>query len=96
LRRFDKDGDGNIDLEEWETARQAAARQAATENTAQAAGQQLHMMSRPAAGRLPYLLSTQAEFALVKKFRLISAASATLFMAAGTICVWMIKARFLG
>ena len=94
--RFDQDRDGVVDAAEWERARRAAALRAAEEYAAQAAGQQLHMLSRPAARDLPYLISNVAEFALVRRYRWRGAGGLLLFFLGGAAATLLLTARFTG
>lgn len=56
LKRFDLNGDGVIDLKEWELARQAARREVAKMHREARAAPDLNTLRRPASGQL-YLLS---------------------------------------
>lgn len=58
LRRFDEDGNGEIDLREWEAARAAARREILASHRDRARLPGLHVMRRPDDGR-PYLLSAK-------------------------------------
>ena len=63
LRRFDRDGNGEIDLKEWEAARAAARSEVARSQMMRAARPGLHLMQMPRDGR-PYLLSGKPPGAL--------------------------------
>ncbi len=56
LRRFDADGDGQIDLQEWETARAEAKREVERQQREIDAAPEAHLVRRPAGRRL-YLIS---------------------------------------
>lgn len=58
LRRFDANGDGQIDMSEWERARQAAADEVGT-RPAQAELPEMHVLGASPDGR-PFVLSTSA------------------------------------
>jgi hypothetical protein len=55
-QRFDLDGDGEIDLREWELARQAARREVEKQHREARAQPDLHIMEAPTDGRA-YLIS---------------------------------------
>lgn len=60
LERFDSNGDGKIDMHEWEQARQAAYHQIGQQNRDMVKQPGIHMISRPKDGRL-FLLSNLPE-----------------------------------
>ncbi len=66
---FDRDGDGRIDLAEWEAVRLAARRQVEREHLEQAAAPEVHTLAAPSDGR-PYLISTVSEQRLLRGLRL--------------------------
>ena len=68
IRRFDTDGDGEVDLAEWEQAQQAAAREARAAVTTDYDHQTTDVLSRPDNGR-PYLLSTKDAKLLTGHYR---------------------------
>lgn len=71
LRRFDLNGDGRLDLREWELARAEARREVAREHRALRAAGDIDLMQAPADGRL-YLLSNYRPVALARFFALWS------------------------
>ncbi|MBV0932741.1 GIDE domain-containing protein [Marinobacterium weihaiense] len=73
LARFDHDGDGRIDLDEWQTARETALQEAQAEQQALHALPSMHVLRDPQQPRKPYLLSTHDETRLMLRFRLLSA-----------------------
>ncbi len=70
LKRFDRDGDGQLDAQEWEQAR-AAARAQVLEGRAQTP--LVKQMARPRDGR-PYLLAARTPERLARRYRLQAAA----------------------
>ncbi len=94
LERFDRDGDGTIDLTEWEVARRAASREV-TKDQLREDQQSLHTLSRTDSSRRPFLISAHAEYDLVKRFRYLSVGSIGGFFICGAIAVWMFTARFV-
>lgn len=78
LERFDLNGDGTIDMKEWELAR-AQARREATRNLAREANDsELHTLRRPEDDRL-YLLSSLPEEKLARRYRWWSLAHLAIF-----------------
>lgn len=96
VARFDTDGDGEIDMQEWEKARAAAidiveeqARKAAAEAAAIPA---VNIMRLPGDGR-PYLLSTKPQDELSRHYRRYSVLGLATFFVCGAASVFMIGAR---
>ncbi len=71
LKRFDVNGDGQIDLQEWELARQQARRQIEREHREARSQSEAHLMQRPVDGRL-YLISDLAPERLARRYRIWS------------------------
>lgn len=69
LRRFDLDGNGELSMEEWALARQAARREVAKERQAVQAQPEIHILEKPRDGR-PYLLSNYSQSALARRYGL--------------------------
>ncbi|QWT45236.1 hypothetical protein [Azospira inquinata] len=69
LRRFDLDGNGELSMEEWALARQAARREVAKERQAVQAQPDVHILEKPRDGR-PYLLSNYSQSALARRYGL--------------------------
>lgn len=61
LERFDMDRDGKLDLKEWELARLEAQREVQQRHAELRLGQAVHLMTKPADGRVFILASTLPE-----------------------------------
>lgn len=81
LARFDANRDGEISLDEWERARQAASDQVDRAHLDIRLRDGIHLMRQPAHGR-PYLIANREVTALMRHFRLWSWAHLALIMAA--------------
>jgi hypothetical protein len=88
MRRFDLDGDGQLDEREWELARAAARREVITAHRHQAPHAEAHLMHAPHDGRL-YLLASIAPEQLVKRYRLWCGFHLTCFFAALGALGWV-------
>src|SRR5690606_7875442 len=66
IRRFDKDGDGEINAEEWETVREQAEREVMASWRGRTKQTEAHLMRKPGYGR-PYLLSVIPKAKLTKR-----------------------------
>jgi hypothetical protein len=81
LTRFDANRDGEISLDEWERARQAASDEVDRAHLDIRLKDGIHLMRQPAHGR-PFLIANREVTALVRHFRLWSWAHLVLIMAA--------------
>ncbi|MEW8560770.1 MAG: hypothetical protein AB2541_01660, partial [Candidatus Thiodiazotropha sp.] len=92
LKRFDSNRDGQIDLQEWESVRHSAQREVTREQLQQDQ-QPLHTLSSTGTHRRPLLISTKAEFELVRHYRLLTLVALTAFFTFGAGAVWYISSR---
>ena len=67
LERFDLNGDGQLDMQEWELARRAAAREISRQHRELRLQSGVHVMRRPANGGL-FLLSNLSPQSLKRKY----------------------------
>lgn len=81
LARFDADRDGEISLDEWERARQAASAEVDRAHLDIRLKDGIHLVRKPAHGR-PYLIANREVGALARHFRLWSWAHLALMLAA--------------
>ena len=95
MARFDANGDGRVDEQEWAATREQAEAQAAKEvRELQQAGP-VHTLVRPDDGR-PLLVANIDEFDLIRRYRWQGMAGIGLFFAAGATTVFMVSVRWLG
>lgn len=92
LQRFDTDGDGTIDMAEWERARTAAEAVVAERAREAALDPGIHVMSRPPDGR-PFILSVLPETELTKRFRWFAIGGLVFFFLGGAAAVFAITTR---
>ena len=93
MAKFDKNKDGEIDMEEWQAVREEAnqavlARHAEEKNTPP-----VNVMSNTRDRRRPYLLSAMSQSSLIKRYYYYSSSLIILFFICGTIATWMIGVR---
>jgi len=79
-KRFDLNDDGEIDLDEWELARKAAAREVEKNHRELRQHPGVHVMRRPASGRM-YLISNLSPHQLKRKYQWWSALHLGIFFA---------------
>jgi hypothetical protein len=90
-KRFDLDGNGEIDLGEWELARSQAQREVALQHREARLQPELHLLQQPADGRL-YLISDLDPARLARRYRLWSLAHFSLFVAGLAGAAWALRA----
>ena len=91
-RRFDANGDGQIDAAEWEQARAAARQEALREQAVSDHSEPLHTLVRPS-GRRRFLLSNLEEFDLVRRNRWRMRLGFLAFLVFGAGALHMLAAR---
>lgn len=84
LQRFDTDGDGEIDLQEWQGAMSAAEREVDAKHRDMRLEPGIHMMRAPSDGR-PFLLSNRDPDDLRQRYKWWALCHLTVFLAAS---VW--------
>ncbi|MES9870663.1 MAG: hypothetical protein ABW090_11865 [Sedimenticola sp.] len=94
LERFDSNGDGQIDMQEWEKVRRSAATEAGKAYTEQMANQVLHTLGNTGSRRHPFLISTLPQFNLVRRYRLYAGGSIAAFFIGGGIAAWLLSTYF--
>lgn len=80
LRRFDTNGDGQIDSEEWEAARRAALEQVRAAQIERSADPDLNVLCEPPT-RMPFLLWSAPKTALARRLKWVAGAG----LAAATV-----------
>ncbi len=94
LKRFDTNGDGQIDMQEWEVARRAALEQVRSQHVEQSLDPDLHVLSKPS-DRRPFILSTLTQKSMTRRYRFW--ATLSLLGALGVIwlCTYALQLRHL-
>jgi hypothetical protein len=69
LKRFDTNGDGQIDMQEWEAARRAALEQVRAQHVERSLDPDLHVLAKPP-DRRPFILSTLTQKGMTRRYRL--------------------------
>lgn len=90
LKRFDLDGDGEIDVREWGLARQAARREVAKMHKEARNDPDVHTLACPRNGR-HYLLSNIDPNKLARRYLLWSGFHVTVFLAALGAIPWVLR-----
>ncbi len=93
LARFDENGDGQIDLQEWQRVMDAASKeinQKAEEGFTQ---QEMHTLSKPRDSRHPFIISVESQKDILTRYQRFSIGSIMLFFASGISLVWILGIR---
>jgi len=93
LERFDANGDGQIDLREWDQAREVAEKEVVEQRLERAPRPAVNLMTKTGDFRRPYILSTDPQTRLSGKLRLKAIACTVGFILCGPLSVWMIYIR---
>lgn len=94
LRRFDTNGDGRIDLAEWEVARRAAIDEVRAEHVERSIQPDLHVLRESRDGR-PFILSTKTERQLTRGMRWSGIAGIVVATLIGAAVSFLLVARGL-
>lgn len=92
LKQFDSDGDGQIDMQEWEQVRAAAIRKVRASQLERASNPDIHVLCQPPR-RLRYILSTVPQDKLISRSRRYMALGFSLFLIGGCASVWLATVR---
>lgn len=96
LRKFDRNQDGEIDMEEWQAVREEALEQVMAEHGEQKSAAPVNMLTRTRDRRRPFLLSALPQHSLVRRYRIFSTALIGLFFASGVFVTWALNIRLAG
>ena len=94
LKNFDKNGDGKIDMKEWENIRKVAKLAVSRKRKEQAQQPVTHILSKPNTKGQPFLLSSKPQHQLTLKYKLFAAGSFAGFVLVGSFASWMFLIRF--
>lgn len=93
MQRFDTDGDGRIDEDEWDAARAAARAEIRDEYADRLAAGGIDVLAAPSDAR-PYLLSVLPQTGLARRYRIQGGVAIVAFFLFGAAAVFAITARF--
>lgn len=91
LARFDLDGNGELDLREWELARAQARREVRRRRDEALAAAEAHVVRRPDDGRL-YLISDLDPERIARRYRRWAGFHLVVFVAAAAATAWLQQA----
>jgi len=88
LHHFDKDKNGQIDMQEWQWVRQVARQKVIRDRLSQPPKEAVHTLGK-LQGNHPYILSSKSQREMSRQYRFKSAACVVGFIIAGPGVVWM-------
>lgn len=92
MKLFDVDGDGKVDMKEWEAARRVAQREAEREALARPVGPGIHTLCKTAdQGKLPFILSAKPQEQVMQNLRKAAFLAFSWFVGGGALFVWLLQ-----
>lgn len=92
LKRFDSNGDGEIDQQEWEAARRVAVEQVRAQQVKETLSPDLNILSRPP-DRRPFILSTLTQKSLTRRYRFWAVLCLLGALSLGGLCSYALQLR---
>ena len=93
MSKFDKNKDGQIDMEEWQAVREEALQTVIARHAEEKKTPPVNILSNTHDRRRPYILSAIPQEYLIKRFHYYSASFIILFFVSGASVTWMIGSR---
>lgn len=93
LEQYDKDGDGQLDIPEWKVVEQSARKAAHLKQRDISDQAPEHQIGKPAEKGLPFLVGSEEQHHLSRRYRFIALACGAGFIALGAYATWYINAR---
>lgn len=84
LQNFDKDGNGEIDMKEWDKVREAASQEAEKRRTDLSTAPTVHLLAKTPSQRRPFIISNRSQKSLAKRFRIYAVSA----FAGGLVCTY--------
>lgn len=90
LARFDRDGNGQIDMQEWQAVQRAAAREADKQRDKLAATPAINVLCKTPDRRYPFILSTHSQRKLTRRYRFLSGGLCAVAAGATGLCLYLL------
>jgi len=90
LARFDRDGSGRIDMQEWQEVQRAARQEADRQRHQMAKTPAINVLCKTPDRRYPFILSTHSQKRLAGRYRLFSGLLATLGAGATAFALYLL------
>lgn len=92
LVAFDRNGDGQIDMAEWEEAREVAKQEVRLRQRKRAVQPGIHILRKPGDGH-HYLLSARSQAQITGRYRWLAAGALATFICSGGAALWAVAVR---
>ncbi len=92
---FDENGDGEIDMDEWQKVIVKAEQQVEKSFGERLVQAEIHTVSRPIDSRRPFIISVESQEAIAGKYRWYSRGSIVGFFFGGITFAWVVGIRFM-
>lgn len=96
LERFDRNGDGELDLAEWQQVRDAALQEAQRQQGELSQQPMEHLLAKPRHDCLPFIIGSDEQQQLSGRFRRGALFYSGGFLLAGAMASWLLGSRLLG
>ncbi len=93
MKKFDKNDDGEIDLQEWQNVREEAYKHIMERHNEQKTLPPIHILNKTNDNRRPFILSAIAQDDLTRRLHIYSVLSICLFLICGSFSTWIISLR---
>ena len=95
LTRFDRNGDGELDIKEWQLVRKAALKEGQSRQIALSQEPAEHVLSQPQHKGLPFIIGSQEQQQLSQRFRRRALFYSLGFFLTGSLTTWLISSRLV-
>ncbi|MCW8929674.1 MAG: GIDE domain-containing protein [Gammaproteobacteria bacterium] len=95
LAQFDENGDGEIDVDEWQKVMAKAEIEVEKSFGERLVQQEIHTLSKPIDSRRPFIISVESQESIANKYRWYSRGSIIGFFFGGISFVWVIGIRLV-
>ncbi len=93
LAHFDENGDGEIDVQEWQKVMAAAEQEVENSFSERLVQPEIHTVSKPIDSRRPFIISVESQESISKRYKWYSRGSIFGFFFCGISLVWAIGIR---
>ncbi|TNE75926.1 MAG: hypothetical protein EP334_09425 [Gammaproteobacteria bacterium] len=96
LVKFDHNGDGELDMREWQMVQDAALREARRKQRELSQQPQQHLLAKPRHKGLPFIIGSGEQHQLSSRFRRAALLYAGGFLLLGALASWLLSSRLMG
>ncbi|WP_461518359.1 GIDE domain-containing protein [Porticoccus sp.] len=96
LEKFDHNGDGELDLREWQIVQDAALQEAHRQQRELVQQPAQHLLTKPRHQGLPFIIGSDEQQQLSSRFRRGAVLYSGGFLLAGSLASWLLGSRLFG